>query len=308
MYRFLYSFMVLILATVDLDGGLQKLIQQPEVQKHISKKVQEGQEKKGFSYQLAAVLIFKDEAPYLKEWIEYHRLLGFDLFYLYNNLSEDEYQEVLSPYIRSGIVKLKKWTIKGGDLGGWNAAQCTAYSDALGRARKDRVKWLAIIDSDEFLVPRHTDSLVNFLKKYENDVIGQLHIFWVMFGTSFVEKIPSDKLLIETLLLNEGYVSGGSKPIVRPHRVNPHIMGGPHHQVLLKGYKALELSTNEIQCNHYWTRDEHYLFNFKIPRRIIWGTPPEACQTWRNNFNRETSASEPILRFISPLRKRMHLQ
>lgn len=29
--------------------------------------------------------IFKEEAPYLPEWIEFHRLMGVERFFLYDN-------------------------------------------------------------------------------------------------------------------------------------------------------------------------------------------------------------------------------
>src|SRR6185312_2800453 len=35
---------------------------------------------------LAACAIYRDEAEYLAEWLEFHRLVGFERFYLYNNL------------------------------------------------------------------------------------------------------------------------------------------------------------------------------------------------------------------------------
>jgi hypothetical protein len=40
---------------------------------------------------LSICAIFKDEAPYLQEWIEFHRLLGVEKFYLYNNNSRDNF-------------------------------------------------------------------------------------------------------------------------------------------------------------------------------------------------------------------------
>ena len=49
---------------------------------------------------------FRDEAKYLKEWIEFHLLVGVDDFYLTNHLSVDNYLEVLQPYIDKGIVKI----------------------------------------------------------------------------------------------------------------------------------------------------------------------------------------------------------
>ncbi len=56
--------------------------------------------------------IFRDEAPFLEEWIEYHRMIGVEHFYLYNHLSADHYYEVLRPYIQEGIVELKDWPIE----------------------------------------------------------------------------------------------------------------------------------------------------------------------------------------------------
>ena len=38
---------------------------------------------------IAICAIFKDEAPYLLEWIAFHRMIGVDLFVLYNNGSND---------------------------------------------------------------------------------------------------------------------------------------------------------------------------------------------------------------------------
>src|SRR5215204_456630 len=55
---------------------------------------------------IAIATMFQNEAPYLKEWIEYHRLVGVKHFYLWNNQSEDDYLSVLQPYIDKGIVEL----------------------------------------------------------------------------------------------------------------------------------------------------------------------------------------------------------
>ena len=57
-----------------------------------------------FKYELAIVAILKNEAPYIKEWIDYHLLAGVDHFYLYDNESEDNLKEILQPYIDINIV------------------------------------------------------------------------------------------------------------------------------------------------------------------------------------------------------------
>ncbi len=54
---------------------------------------------------LAICAIFKNEAPWLKEWITYHHsALGVNTFYLYNNDSTDSFKETLQPFVDQGIV------------------------------------------------------------------------------------------------------------------------------------------------------------------------------------------------------------
>jgi hypothetical protein len=47
---------------------------------------------------LSAVLIAKNEASYLVEWLEFHRLVGIEHVYLYDNGSTDQTPELLRPY------------------------------------------------------------------------------------------------------------------------------------------------------------------------------------------------------------------
>lgn len=298
MKKSVYILLLCLYFPLSLFSGLHQAFNHPDAQTQIQNTT--------FRYTLGAVVIFRDEAPYLKEWIEYHRMLGVERFYFYNNLSQDHYKTVLKPYVEAGIIILIDWPYTSKDIPAWNAVQCLAYRDSLKRSLADRVKWLAILDADEFLVPRNDDSLLTFLNRYDNDTVGELRVHWVMFGTSYVDKIPEDKLLIETLLLNEGYVSGMWKSIVRPARVHPYKLGGPHTQPLKEGFEMPLLSTDEIQCNHYWSRDEYFLNTFKIPRRALWDTSAEDCEAWKNNFNNVTDASLPILRFIPELKTRLN--
>lgn len=55
-------------------------------------------------YYVSICAIFKNEAKYLKEWIDYHLIVGVDHFYLYNNYSDDNYEKVLKPYIQRQLV------------------------------------------------------------------------------------------------------------------------------------------------------------------------------------------------------------
>lgn len=51
---------------------------------------------------LSIVCMALNEGPYIKEWIEYHKLVGVERFYFYDNGSNDNTREILEPYIRGG--------------------------------------------------------------------------------------------------------------------------------------------------------------------------------------------------------------
>lgn len=268
-------------------------------------------ETKKEQYQLSATAIFCNEARFLREWIEYHQLIGIEHFYLYNNLSTDHYKECLAPYIEKGVVDLIEWPNQASNWGEWDQIQIASYRDAIDRAKKES-RWLAIIDIDEFIVPVNDLNLATLLKKHEKDGIGGICLMWSFFGTSHVEKIPEDKLLIETLVLHSGPAAGGKlqhvwnqgayKSIVRPKYVKG--IGSPHNCDYVKGRKHEMLSFNKVHINHYWTRDNDFFMNVKIPRRKAWGQDPESALSWAADMN-GSRENNPILRFIPQLRKRI---
>ena len=58
---------------------------------------------------LAACAIYRDEAALPAEWLEFHRLVGFERFYLYNNLSTDHHSRCSRPYLEEGLVVVHDW-------------------------------------------------------------------------------------------------------------------------------------------------------------------------------------------------------
>lgn len=264
-----------------------------------------------YQYNLSICTIFQNEAPYLKEWIEFHRLVGVEHFYLFNHLSTDEYQKVLKPYVETGIVDVFDWPYEFKSLSEWNQIQVCALNEGLLQAR-DATKWLAIIDSDEFLFPLKENNLIQFLASYEDSpYLGGLCVNWVMYGTSHIKKIPDQHLLIETLVLSNRSGSDHFKSIVRPERVNK--IFSPHTACYQAGFKAYQangvpaippfVDIEKIRINHYWSRDEDYLHHVKIPRRTAWGTSAEICLFWNSLNNMDYNPA--ILRFVDPLKKRM---
>jgi hypothetical protein len=115
--------------------------------------------------------IIKNEADYLKDWIEFHQNIGVEKFILYNDHSTDHFMDILSPFISSKTVSL----IDHKDTTG--ARQMTSYAHYVAHFDKDSV-WSAYIDVDEFLYPTN-DSLPQTLKN--KDIQKAIAINWVCF-------------------------------------------------------------------------------------------------------------------------------
>ncbi|CAM9267501.1 unnamed protein product [Laminaria digitata] len=91
---------------------------------------------------LALCTMFKDEAPYLEEWLQYHWLLGVSKVYMYDNGSLDNSRALLKKYESSGFVHVRDWRHEG--------AQTEALNDCLCRFRHT-TRWMTFIDVDEFM-------------------------------------------------------------------------------------------------------------------------------------------------------------
>lgn len=266
----------------------------------------------GYKYELSVCAIFQNEAPYLREWIEFHRLLGAEYFWLYNNNSTDNYLQVLQPYIAQGVVKLIDWPSP--PDADWTPYQINAYNDCIQRS-KEKTKWLAVIDLDEFIVSTNSKTIPEILKSY--DKYGGVFIFWQMYGTSGIFEIPANKTLIESLVYKAPTHYGENyqgKTICRPKTVKYYHVHGPEY---LSGYHDVSLSkngpphnalqVNPMRVNHYWTKDEKFFLEVKVPRRT------RCCHAYSEaeinffltHFNSEHDPA--ALPWVPKLRKRLGL-
>lgn len=259
--------------------------------------------------------IFRNEAPYLREWIEFHLEVGFDHFYLFDNLSTDSFLTVLQPYIDRGIVECQSWPLAHSNIYDWNEVQCLAYERALYKA-KGKAKWLAILDTDEFLFSPSGKSVAELLKNYES--FAGIGVNWQVFGTSSVAKIPAERLLIESLTQKLPETQGINhhiKSIVQPERIrgceSPHfaIYKPGHFQVNTAGipFEGLLSPTVELdvlRINHYILRDEHFFHSQKIPRlQSWWGETISHWEAKYSGLNQMTDKS--IASLIPNLKKRL---
>lgn len=270
----------------------------------------------GYKYELSIAAIFKDEAAYLKEWIEYHKLVGVEHFYLYNNDSQDDYLTILQPYIEQHEVELIQWNQKATSWENWiYHVQPQAYTHAINLA-KHQTKWLAIIDIDEFLAPITTNYVPEILKEYED--FGGIGFNWKIFGHSWLWTLPTNKLLIEALNLrapDSWPTHLGVKSIVRPDRVLR--VEHPHYVVYKEGFfhvnsKKQPLIDHEgrtngvyydvLAINHYWSRHGEHFYK-KLKRYQPWAPhlDPEKWFLYLDHLNEVKDTS--LERFYKPLQE-----
>jgi hypothetical protein len=261
------------------------------------------------SIDLTIVSIFQDEAPYLREWIEFHRMMGVQRFVLVNDRSTDNFQEVLLPYLRAGVVQLHSRHCPVHLQGlHWVHFQQAVLQTCVEQLR-GKSRWVLLIDIDEFVVPKN-GTVAEFLRDRES--LGGVYIRWEPFGTSYVERLSDSELMTECLHLKWKFIPGHEmlgKSIVKPHRV---ARANIHRCELLPGFEYLDSNPNMassdalIQVNHYWTRDEHFLLQRKLPRscRIKgWQMDEKLILHFKHLFN--DVPDRGMTRFLPALRRRM---
>ena len=149
---------------------------------------------------LSVCMVYKDHAAYLREWIEFHRLVGADRFFLYDNESTDEHEEVLSPYVELGIVELYEGPSPPAVT---HRGIRAAFNDCLARHRDDS-RWIAFLDVDEFLFSPTGRALPDVLQGFEQ--FSGVEVSALAFGPSGHRTKPSG-LVIESYLRRRSYSS-----------------------------------------------------------------------------------------------------
>lgn len=263
-------------------------------------------------YHISICGCFKNEARFFKEWIEYHQMIGVEHFYLYNNNSDDNYQEVLQEYIDKGVVTLEQYPEV--------PVQPGAYQHWYKTYRHE-TDWVTFLDMDEFYVPLKHDTLTGWLKTHDRYPL--LLVYWKMFGTSGIMKHDESKLCAEQYTVswpkldaigkqfyNTNYdlvsIERGSMHYmkVRYHGFKIPPMNGYGHFVQA-GIHRSNAKYPDMQLNHYWSK-AFDIYELKHKRGSSafgksWKTFDQFC--WHENHN--TSSDFAIYRFLVQLKLRM---
>lgn len=222
------------------------------------------EKKEHFTHEVAIVAIAKNEGLYIREWVEYHRLVGIKKIFLYDNESADDTHKLLQPYIGSGLVEYQ--LIPG--IG----RQLDAYNDAIAKHRHE-CRYMAFIDLDEYIMPEKPYELiadvVSRVLSKRNNAAG-IALNWCLYGNSGHKKRPAG-------LITESYIDRAHETNPMNHMVktlcNPRLVHdyiSPHYpqyklgaisvdstgKLRSKGWFCRDLTFKNIRLNHYYCKSE----------------------------------------------------
>jgi hypothetical protein len=255
---------------------------------------------------LAICAIYRDEAPYLREWIEFHRLVGVERFFLYNNKSEDAHEQALAPYVDQGLAIVHDWPQEPGMI--------QAFNDCLERHRED-AHWIAFLDVDEFLFSPSYRPVRELLVEYERwPGVG---VNRATFGTSGY-KTPVPGLVTESYLHRGSdslRTNHGVKSIVDP-RVAVECMSAhfftyregsavDEHTNPIPGGRTEAVSLTRLRINHYWLKSEAEFRHKKVTKPRAHTTAPRAKLATFEKLDRKFNAErdEVVLPYVPALRE-----
>jgi hypothetical protein len=207
---------------------------------------------------IALCAIFKDEAPFLLEWIAFHKMIGVDHFVLFDNGSDDGGSALVRESVFARNVTLVDWPDRPG--------QISAYRHYVTHHAR-RFTWSGFLDLDEFIHPMAFNSLRDVLRDPSYDGFSAILLNWLVFGASghdrrppgpvidaYVHRLPVDDPVnrhVKSLVRSADLLDAGTTPHVFPTT-------GPACTPLgqqVPAHAMQERVCHEVMAiNHYYTR------------------------------------------------------
>ena len=215
----------------------------------------------------------RNEAKYIREWVEFHSLLGVEKFTIFDNGSTDSLQEALNGTIAN--VHIIPWPPSKWPSGNPHAKQCQGYSD--GTIHEDfafawcqlaafheciqqergHSRWIAGVDVDEFFMPVYDKlrlyTLSEVMLAYDHMHAINLQAF--AYGTNHRQSpIRDDELIIQTHLLRRND-SNVRKEFVDPAYAETYqtVHWAQYRQIQWNAliYKSIPRQRALVRYNHY---------------------------------------------------------
>jgi glycosyltransferase involved in cell wall biosynthesis len=226
---------------------------------------------------VAIVTHLKNEESYIAEWVLFHKAVGIRHFFVYDNGSTDRTQEILSGLLAKTELTVIPWVFGLKDVRNDQLlnSQVVAFAHAI-RNFGSNFKWMAFIDTDEFLLPKTGRTVEEALKGANG--FPNISLPWHMFGTSGHVQRPDGPVLLNYTMRAADPMSrlknaSNFKCIVDPCAVSEvsvhHFKTAQYGDATsndagkifsLKERKTPQFYSNKfLQLNHYYTKSKEEL-------------------------------------------------
>ena len=248
--------------------------------------------------------MIQNDQDYIQEWLDHHRSIGFNHFYIYDNEStppystlgedvtitywdESYYFEPIAPKLNEALIsensnspkrmmELNSNILTTTHLTNYPAKsnkQYKAYQHCLNEYG-DQHDWIAFIDSDELIMLGEGEILDSLLSEFNE--FGQLLMYWRMFSSSGHTTKQSSQITAYT----EWFPDFQFKPFVQPSKTaiasDIHLfstyfqfktVNENKEDIRLNFNQSSTHSSNRIWVNHYWGRSRQDFEETKLIRK-----------------------------------------
>jgi hypothetical protein len=201
------------------------------------------------SYYICSCTMIYNAAKFLKEWVHYNSHLGVQKFFLYDNNSDDDLDEVISSLNAAGFnVQKRAWP--------WAKTQEAGFSHCSVSAQSE-CEWMLFTDVDEFFFPnKHflkpvakTSILAHYISDHSSNKVGQISALCYNFG-------PSGWTMSPPQGVTQGYTCRARKTerhksIVQLSALESNLENVIHHFTLKKGYSRKLVGKETAVVYHY---------------------------------------------------------
>ena len=141
-----------------------------------------------YKYKLSLCVCIKNESTYIIEFIKHYVNQGVEHFYIINNNSNDNLEEVIEKTIYNSSITII------------NNDRCINISDGYSHSNgiigilnvslyeivKKETEWAIVVDIDEFMYGKNGFTIKTFLEKVEEDV-GCIYVIWNVMTLSKID-------------------------------------------------------------------------------------------------------------------------
>jgi hypothetical protein len=253
----------------------------------------------------------------LIEWIEFHKIIGIQHIYLYNNFSTDDYNTILKNYIYDGYITLEDWPFENG--------QFTAYEHFYKNYRYES-KWVIFLDLDEFITPFQHININDWISKF--NFYPSVIIYWKMFGSSGKIEHDFNSLTIEQYTVSWDKMYNIGKSFINTDFDILNFGSMVHHATTTKinlFFFNIDIPPiNEfkrfvkydihrvgifnkkfsMQINHYWSKSYNYYLENKVKRGDV-NNHERTIETFYAHELKNNSSDFKIFRYIILLKSKL---